>query len=77
MLPVLAALARYGVVRCGRVASGPASKAKMKRAREQERGGNGRRACRLSAGERATMHPQCAVGPGCQERGRWMVVVSR
>jgi hypothetical protein len=55
-------LARYGVVRSGRVASGPASKATRKRA-ENSRSRNERRACRLSAGEYATMHPQCSKGP--------------
>lgn len=51
------------VVRSGRVASGPASKAMEKRAQEQERGRNGRRACRLLADVYATMHPQCTKGP--------------
>ncbi len=60
-----------GVVRSGRVASGPASKAMEKRGQEQ-RGRNGRSGCRLSAGACATMHPQCTEvqGLGCQERGR-------
>ena len=51
---------------CGQVVSHPvpASKAMKKRAQEQERGRNGRTACRLSADEYATMHPQCTKGPG-------------
>lgn len=52
-------LARYGV-KCGRVASGPASKAKRRRGRGQENG----RPARLSAGEYATIRPRRVVVPG-------------